>query len=132
MPTQNQAQQEVRGVVARINRAWRAKDFDALPDCFAENAVMVGPDYVELGRGRAFFVESYREFSASATVIDYSESEALTEVFGDVAICAYRWTMTYGRDNQTQTESGTDQFVLSRIDMQWRVVWRYLFFRPQA
>ncbi len=132
MTIQDTAKDEVRGVIAQINRAWRNHDFAALPECFAEDAVMTGPDYVELGRGRAFFVDSYREFATGAAVLDYSEAEPLIEIFGDVAICAYRWTMTYRRDDRPQTESGSDQFVLSRIGPRWRVVWRYILFQPQA
>lgn len=132
MPMQDAAKEEVRSLIAQINRAWREKDFAALPECFAEDAVMVGPDYAELGRGRSFFVDSYREFATGATVLEYSESQPLTEVFGNVAICAYRWTMTYRRDGEPHTESGSDQFVLSRIDSRWRVVWRYIFFQQQA
>jgi len=132
MATDHSAKVDVRSVVARINRAWRDKDFSALPECFVEDAVMVGPDYVELGRGRAFFVASYREFATGAGVLDYAESDPLIEVFGDVAICAYRWTMTYERDGEARRESGSDQFVLSRIGKQWRVVWRCIFFQPQA
>jgi len=126
------AKEEVQGVIAQINRAWRDGDFSRLPECFAEDAVMVGPGYVELGRGRSFFVESYREFATGAAVLEYSETQSLIEVFGNVAICAYRWTMTYQRDGQPQTESGSDQFVLSRVDSRWQVVWRYLFFQPKT
>ena len=120
----------VQGIVARINRAWRDKNFAALPGCFAENAVMVGPDYEVLGRGRSFFVESYREFATSAAVLDYSESVPVVEVFNGVAICAYSWTITYQRDGKPVTETGSDQFVLCGSDDKWQVVWRYIFFQP--
>jgi len=131
MTIQDAAKDEVRSVIAQINRARCDNDFAALPERFAEDAVMVGPDYIELGRGRSFFVESYREFATGAAVLDYCQSEPLVEIFGNVAICAYRWTMTYRRDDRPQTESGSDQFVLSRIATRWRVVWRYIFFQPQ-
>ncbi len=120
----------VRDVVARINRAWQTKDFGALPDCFAQNAAMAGPDYTVLGRGRSFFVESYREFANSAEVLEYSESKPLIEVFDRVAICAYPWTTTYRRDGERRAERGSDPFVLSRSAGRWRVVWRYISFQP--
>ncbi len=130
MPRQDSDRTAVRAVVAQINSAWRNRDFDALPECFADDAVMVGPDYAELGRGRAFFVDSYRDFAVGADVLDYEESEPLVDVFGDVAICAYRWTITYRRDGGPQTEHGSDQFVLTRTNSRWRVVWRYIYFAP--
>ena len=130
MQTTDVANQAVKDVVARINRAWRNKDFAGLPECFVENAVMVGPGYQLLGRGRSFFVDSYRDFGASAAILDYSESTPIVEVFGSVAICAYSWTMTYLRDGKPNNESGADQFVLVGADSRWQVVWRYIFFQP--
>jgi hypothetical protein len=124
--------QEVRAVIAQINRGWREREFSVLPDCFAENAVMLGPGYTVLGRGRSFLVESYHEFATNAAVLQYTESEPLVEVFDSVAICAYTWTMTYRRADQPETESGSDQFVLSRSGSQWRVVCRYMSFEPST
>ena len=91
---------------------------------------MVGPGYKVLGRGRSFFVQSYREFATTAAIIDYSESAPIVEVFDRVAICAYSWTMTYRRDGVPSTEAGSDQFVLVRSNSKWQVVWRYICFQP--
>jgi uncharacterized protein (TIGR02246 family) len=124
------ARRAVQGVVARISRAWQDKDFAALPECFAEDAVMMGPGYKVLGRGRSFFVESYRDFATSAAILHYSESVPIVEVFDGVAICAYSWTMTYQREGTSNTETGSDQFVLVHSNSKWRVVWRYIFFQP--
>lgn len=123
-------EKSIRDVIAQINRAWREKDFVGLGECFSQSAVMVGPDYQILGRGRDFFVQSYREFSQSAAVIHYSETDPLLEVFDDVAICAYGWTMSYEREGVASTERGTDQFVLGRAGVDWQVVWRYIKFEP--
>ena len=128
----NRSGEEVRDVIARINRAWREKSFAELRDCFSSDAVMVGPDYQVLGRGREFFVTSYREFAESAAVTQYSESEPLVEVFDNVAICAYDWTMTYDRDGVSSTERGTDQFILRREGPHWQVLWRYIKFEASA
>lgn len=122
------AKQSVRALVARINRAWRESDFSDLGECFAEDAVMVGPGNAVLGRGRASFVQSYREFATAAIVLDYVESEPIVEVFDAVAICAYTWTMTFRRESGSETQSGYDQFVLSRSNEQWCVVWRQVRF----
>jgi len=91
---------------------------------------MMGPGYKVLGRGRSFFVESYRDFATSAAILHYSESVPIVEVFDGVAICAYSWTMTYQREGTSNTETGSDQFVLVHSNSKWRVVWRYIFFQP--
>ena len=124
------AKQAVQGIIARINRSWRDKDFAGLPECFAEDAVMVDPGYQVLGRGRSFFVDSYRDFAAAAAILNYSESAPLVEVFGGVGVYACSWTMTYQRDGKSSTEFGSDQFVLVRANSGWQVVWRYISFQP--
>ena len=51
---------EVRQVIARIEAAWRSKQFTGPEMCFHEDAVIVGPGYVEYARGRGKCAESYR------------------------------------------------------------------------
>jgi uncharacterized protein (TIGR02246 family) len=123
-------EEAVRDLIARVNHAWLAKDFAGLGDCFSQSAVMVGPGFEVLGRGRDFFVQSYRDFAQSAAVIHYSETDPLLEIVEDVAICVYGWTMSYEREGVASTERGTDQFVLCRAGADWQVLWRCIRFEP--
>jgi len=115
-------------VVARINRAWRERAFEGLGRLFEEDAMTAGPGYQVFARGRAACVDSYREFAENATVIEYAEGQPSVQVFGDAAVCFYSWKMTFAREDGPKTESGFDQFVLSRRDGAWRVAFRLMTF----
>jgi len=120
----------VRNVIEKIGNAWRRKQFEGLEECFHEDAVIVGPGYVEFGRGRGACAESYREFATNAQVLEYSESSHSLRVWEQTAVFTFSWEMTYQREGGPVHESGTDQLVLEHTANGWQVVWRYLFFQP--
>ena len=124
--------EDVKEVIARIQAAWRAKQFAGLEECFHEHAVIVGPGYVEYGRGRAACAESYREFATNAEVLAYSEAAHALRVWENAAVHTFAWEMTYRREHGVKIESGTDQFVFERTASGWQVVWRYVFFQPSS
>jgi uncharacterized protein (TIGR02246 family) len=126
------SEQAVRDVVAKINAAWRLRRFDGLAECFHEDAVIVGPGYVEMARGREKCVESYRDFASSATVLSYSESTPSLWIWEATAVCTYSWEMQYQSQGGVSHEAGTDQLVLALVDGRWQVVWRYLYFEPRG
>jgi hypothetical protein len=124
------AESDVREVMARIDAAWRLKQFTGLEDCFHEQAVIVGPGYVEYGRGRAVCAESYREFALNAQVLAYSESSHVLHIWEITAVYTFAWEMTYQREDGPKTERGTDQYVLEHGSSGWQVVWRFMNFQP--
>jgi uncharacterized protein (TIGR02246 family) len=120
----------VRQVIARIDAAWRLKQFDGLDECFHKDAVIVGPGYAEFGRGREKCAESYREFAANASVLSYSESGHALRLYETTAVYTFAWEMTYRRDQGPSHEKGTDQLVFQLGPEGWQLVWRYIFFEP--
>jgi ketosteroid isomerase-like protein len=126
------AEPAIRKVIATIEAAWRHKEFGGLEACFHEDVVIVGPGYVEYGRGRDTCAQSYREFATNAEILDYSESGHVLRVWGNVAVYTYAWQMTYRREGGQTTDSGTDQLVLEQTSAGWQVVWRYMFFQPSS
>jgi uncharacterized protein (TIGR02246 family) len=125
------AEKAVREVIAKIDAAWRLKQFDGLADCFHEDAIIVGPGYAEVTRGRERCAESYRDFASSATVLSYSASSPSLHVWGTTAIYTYSWEMQYQAQEGVSHEAGTDQLVFGLVDGRWQVVWRYLYFEPR-
>ena len=122
----------IRAVLDRIDAAWRSKEFDALEECFDENATIVGPGYAVFASGGKACADSYREFASNASVIDYAESDHQLRVWGATAIQTFTWRMTYRREGGPKSESGTDQRVLARDVDAWRVVFRYIHFASQG
>jgi ketosteroid isomerase-like protein len=121
----------IRAVIERIDAAWKHKQFAGLEDCFAPDAVIVGPGGTVYAAGRAACAESYREFAGNADVLDYSESDHLLRVWPGTGIYTYKWHMTYAREGGPKREAGTDELILSLVSGEWCVVYRNIYFEPQ-
>jgi hypothetical protein len=126
----NTNESAVRSVIARIDAAWRLKQFDGLDECFDSDAVIVGPGYREFARGRHSCAESYREFATNAAVLAYSESGHNLQIWATTAIYTFSWEMSYQREAEPVNEAGTDQLVFQLCEDAWQLVWRYIFFQP--
>jgi hypothetical protein len=122
----------VREVIARIETAWRSKEFNGLDECFHENAVIFGPGYAEYARGREKCAESYREFAVNASVLSYSESAHALHMWQNVAVYTFAWDMIYQRKQDSKHETGTDQLVFQLGPSRWELVFRYIHFAPSA
>jgi ketosteroid isomerase-like protein len=121
----------IRSVLARLDAAWRNKQFDALDECFDENAIIVGPTYsTQYATGRAACADSYREFARNPAIIQYAESNHQLHSWPDSAVYTFSWEITFQLGHGPQRESGTDQLVLSRLGTAWKVVFRYIYFAP--
>jgi ketosteroid isomerase-like protein len=123
------AETAVRKIIATIDAAWKAKQFDGLEACFHEKAVIVGPGFVEFAAGRDKCAESYREFANNAAVLEYSESQHMLRVWESAAVYAFAWRMTYQRESGPKTEEGTDQLFFAFGPSGWQVIWRYIHFQ---
>jgi hypothetical protein len=120
----------LRKIIIQIENAWRFKQFDGLEICFHEDAVIVGPGYVELGRGRQQCAASYRDFAENASILSYTEASHTLQTWETTAIYTYHWDMTYERDAGVKRESGSDQLVFQLLQGRWQMVWRFMFFTP--
>jgi|SRR5271166_3432353 len=119
---------QVRQSLDAINQAWRERRFEALNELLDKNIVMKGPGLTELIRGRQATIQSYEQFMAQSTIIEYAESNHAVDAWGDVSVATYDWTMTYEQTGQTKTEKGQDMFVFSRIGSRWVAVFRLILF----
>ena len=99
------AESIVRDVIARIDAAWRQKQFDDLADCFHEHAAICGPGYVPYATGSTACANSYREFELNASVLSYSESGHALRMFDHTAVYTFRWTMTYQREQAPEARA---------------------------
>jgi hypothetical protein len=123
-------QEEVREVVQQINHAWSEGRIQDLNPFFHEHAVIVGPDYQELSRGRVACVKSYADFLSHAKVIDHHEGEPAIDVWGSMAIATYRWKMSYDLSGLRYREKGHDTFAFINEDRRWQAVWRLMLVEP--
>ncbi len=78
--------------------------------------------------GRQACVESYREFMEQATIQRCEEGTPVVDVWGDIAVATYRWSMAWTAEGVLNQDAGHDILVLRRDEFGgaavWRVVWR--------
>jgi len=119
---------QVIETLTAINQAWRQHQFSDMEALLDENVVMRGPKLKEYARGRKAFVQTYAQFMEQSHITEYSESNHITDMWGDIAAVTYNWTMTYEQKGQTKTDSGQDMFVFHRAPTGWVAVLRVIFF----
>jgi hypothetical protein len=132
MTTAPEKEADVRAVLARIEAAWKERQFDGLDECFDKEAVIVGPNYSVFASGRTACAESYREFATNARVLAYSESDHALRIWEGTAVYTFSWRMTYQRDGGPKADVGTDQLILGLSQRAWRVLYRFINFAPSS
>jgi len=119
-------QREVWELVRRSNRAWVAGAAHEVGDLFDEKAVVVAPGLQGRVEGRDAVVRSYEEYVHHARTHSFEELEHSIDVFGDLAVVAYRFAVRYtlnGEDGE-HDETGQEVLVMRRGAGGWKVLWR--------
>jgi len=120
----------IRAVIAAINDRWRAKEYDTIGALLAEDVVMAPPGFGSRVRGRAAYVQSYRDYDAVARTLQFSAGEPHIDVFGGVAVATCPFDVTYELEEKTYHERGHDILALSKSSGEWKVVWRTMQAAP--
>lgn len=121
---------QIRALIQRINDAWlkgpRENIAAALADCFDDAMTIKGPGMVTLSEGKRASARSYADFVQQAAIRECALDEPEIHVVGHAAVATYGWTMTYVLNGQEYREAGFDIFAFSRIDGNWKAIWRAL------
>jgi Domain of unknown function (DUF4440) len=121
---------QIRLLLGRITDAWlkgRPDDLDrALEGCFHREAVITGPSCQELGKGEQACIKSYADFVRQAEIRECRLSEPVIDLYGNTAVAACEWEMTYALDGHEYKEAGHDLFVLTKARGRWQAAWRML------
>ena len=117
---------QIRDVVSSLTAAWREQRFDAITELLHEKVVFENPGFSGRIEGRRACVDSYRQFMAAATVLEYVEHGLVIEAWGATAVARTHWEMAWRLDDQSHREDGHDVLVLTRDGGSWQVVWRTL------
>ena len=108
-----------------INEAWiQGRAAEALPDLFADEAVIVGPDLSRLAEGRDACVASYEDFAAGIDLIRFEEFDHRVDSFGGAAVVDYAYRAEYRQDGEELTDYGRDVILAVETDAGWRAAWR--------
>lgn len=111
-------------IVQRINRLWQDGDVEAIGDYLDPDVVLVQPGFAGRAVGAEAVLQTFEEYVADATTLEFSESEHRADVFVDTAVVAYRFVATYEYKGARYEGAGRDVWVFERGDHGWRAVWR--------
>jgi hypothetical protein len=119
---------EVRRVLAALNEVWRVTEPDQiapmLEPYFADEILIVGPDFKALGSGRDAAIASYADFARSASISSFEMGEPAVHVGESTAVASYGWRIRYAMNGAEYDETGHDVFVLRRTGAGWLATWR--------
>jgi uncharacterized protein YciI/ketosteroid isomerase-like protein len=120
----------LRASVLAINDRWRSGRYDEIGELLAQAVVMAPPGFTTRARGRGAYVQSYRDYDAAATTLDFSAGEPQIDLAGDTAVAVCPFDVTYELDGKRYHERGHDILVFSRLGGDWKVVWRTMQAAP--
>ena len=123
MDTNEDREAVLRGL-RRINRVWLDGQVEALVPLVDANVVMVFPNFAGRVQGREEFLAGFRDFCASAQVIEFHDYGYDADVIGDTAVITFQYEMIYERSGERYRATGRDLWVFRNRDNTWIAVWR--------
>ena len=120
----------VAALIRAINDRWRTKHYDEIGELVGDDVVIAPPGFAVRVRGRAAYVQSYRDYDAAATTLEFSAGEPQVDVSGDSAIAVCPFDVIYELDGKRYHDRGHDILALSRSSGDWKVVWRTMQATP--
>jgi uncharacterized protein (TIGR02246 family) len=125
-------QREIWELIRRSNRAWVAGAAHEVASLFDEEAVVVAPGLQGRVQGRDAIVRSYEEYVHQAHTRSFEELEHQIDVFADLAVAAYRFTVRYTLNSEDgeRDETGLETLVFRRGVGGWKVIWRTQTIEP--
>lgn len=116
----------VQETVEALNRAWLEERYDELATYFHPFAVVVASNFSARLEGREACIQTYREFGAAATVLEYVPERPQVNHWGSTAVAVCPFFIVYELNNKTYREKGVDLLVLTNEEGSWQIVWRGL------
>ena len=120
----------IRSAVEKINGLWLAGRYDEIGDFLADDVVVAPPGSDARVRGRAAYVQSYRDYDRAAVTKDFVPSEPQVDVVGDVAVAVCPFFIEYEMQGEVHREKGRDILVFIRAEGKWLVAWRTMQTEP--
>jgi ketosteroid isomerase-like protein len=120
----------IKAIIRDINDHWRAKRYERIGELLADDVVMAAPGFGHRIFGRDAYVQSYRDYDATATTLEFSAGEPQIDVADNMAVAVCPFDVTYELAGKRYHERGHDILALSRSGGEWKVVWRTMQAAP--
>ena len=115
-------QQEIWRTVRAMNDAWTQGNPDGLAQYFHRDMVAIcATERLRLEDGAAC-IAGWKGFAEAATIHSWEERDPLIRVYGDAAVVAYYFDMSFDMDGRTIEMSGRDMFFFVKEDGRWQAV----------
>lgn len=114
--------QEIWQTVRAMNDAWTKGDPDDLANYFHRDMVAITATDRERREGGAACIAGWKGFVQAATIQRWEEIDPLIHVFGEAAVVAYYFDMSFETNGQTIAMGGRDMFFFVRENGRWWAV----------
>jgi uncharacterized protein (TIGR02246 family) len=122
--TDEAVRQAVATAMREMNRAWLEGNADDMERLVHPDVVVILPGFAGRVAGREAFINGFRDFSESATGIQFREDDTQVDVIGGTAVVSFAYEMTYERTGGRYRATGRDVWVFENRDRSWLAVWR--------
>lgn len=120
----------IEAALGAINTAWVEGRSDALEEHFHEDMMIMVPGHEERQRGRDTCIKGYLEFASRANLRGLDLGDCEIDVVGDTGVATYSFDIRYDMAGDDYHDVGTDVWVFSRIDGDWKAIWRTMIYGP--
>lgn len=115
---------DLHSTMTSIGRAWKQNSSAKMRPYLHPQMTMILPGFRGTVTGSDAIIGSFEEFSANAKVLEYQESDELTQIVGDVGFVSFRFNMLYERAAYRERSIGRDIWAFQLIEQKWLAVWR--------
>ncbi|MDR0499165.1 MAG: nuclear transport factor 2 family protein [Holophagales bacterium] len=113
---------KIWSMIRAMNDAWTVGNPDELVDYFHTNMVAVTPVNRHRVEGGAACVEGWKSFAKSAKIHYWKELNPVIHIYGDAAVVAYDFDMSFDMGGSTIQQAGRDLFFVVRENGRWWAV----------
>jgi hypothetical protein len=116
------AEQELWATVRALNDAWTKGNPNDLALYFHPNMVAIAATERNRIDGGAACVASWKRFTTAATIHRWEETDPVIHVYGNSAVVAYYFDMSFDMGGQTVSMGGRDMFFFVKENGKWLAV----------
>jgi len=113
---------EIWTTVRAMNDAWTKGNPDDLTKFFHQDMVAITATERNRLNGVAACVESWKAFATAAKIHRWEENDPVIHVYGNSAVVAYYFDMSFDMGGQTINLGGRDMFFFVKENGKWLAV----------
>jgi hypothetical protein len=111
-------------LIKKINHSWLEGNIDELYIYLSNDVVFASPYNQSYLQGKDLCISSYRKFIKQASIHAFEASNYKIDLFDDVAVATYKFTISYTIENESYDESDYEIMVFRKFHEDWLVIWR--------